>query len=99
MRPSYNPALRQMTLPADATLYDRYHEMAHDVQCHVQCLAFRLWWRFNGIRVLGYLSTVYIEFDAMRRARQALEWARCWTADTRKEGWTKLRSHITRKEL
>lgn len=99
MRASYDPVLRQMTLPADATLYDRYHEMAHDVQRRIQCFPFRVWWRFNGIRVLGYLATVYVEFDAMRRARQALEWDGDWTEDTRKEGWTKLRSHITRKEL
>lgn len=88
-----------MTLSADATLYDRYHETAHDVQRRIQCFPFRAWWKLNGIRLLGYLATVYIEFDAMRRARAALEWDASWTGDMQKEGWTKLMSHIRQKEL
>lgn len=95
---SYSPE-RGIHMSYKATTYEYFHERAHMVQHRLQCAPWRWWKVFNGIRLIGYLVTIWLEHDAMVRARYAMEWEGRWTRSTKKEASTKFRSYITRKEV
>lgn len=99
MNATYNPQLRQMTLPRHCSQYDRCHEIAHSVQRRVESRAYRAWCRFNGIRVIQYFVVLWIEFDAMLRARHFMEWEGIWSKEVEAEAWGKFMTYIRRKEL
>jgi len=95
--PRYDPKKRKIS-GQFLTTYDEFHEIAHQVQHRIGCRAYRFWARFNGIRVMQYFATIFVEYDALRRARHAMQWESKWSGASEKEAFMKLGTYIRRRE-
>lgn len=93
----YDPATRRVNLTPDASLYVRLHEEAHKIQHETQCLPWIAYVHCNGIRILGYLSRIWVEFDAMRRARNVMKQIGCWNVAASNEASTAFKTYIRRR--
>lgn len=93
----YDPNTDTITLRLGASLYERFHEQAHQDQYKSAI------WRFlihaRGLRFVNYLVTLWIEYDALRRARTVMEKLGIWTDDAEQEARRMFFSYVRRKEL
>jgi hypothetical protein len=97
MNSHFNPQSGKIVLIPGATLYARFHELAHAEQ--YESAKWRFWFSTRMVRGLSYLSTLWVEYDAHRRARRVMKRLGVWNADAAAEGNASLKSYITRKEL
>ena len=98
MRNEYDPRTRSITLRPDASLYAYFHELAHKEQHDTGAIAFELWCRLKRLRVLGHLLLLWVELDALRRARRALRRMGCWTDEAKSEAYRGFMSYIRQEE-
>lgn len=99
MTSNYDIRTRKVTIAGSASLYERFHEEAHAEQDRESCLPFLVWLHLRQIRLLGYFVTLWVEFDAMRRARRALQKLGLWDQAAAREAKLCLMSYTRRKEL
>jgi hypothetical protein len=95
----YDTRTRRIYLAPDATLYARFHELAHKEQHEKMVPAFVAWSIFYRIRLVSYFVTLWIEWDANRRTRLVMERLGLWTDEACKEGEKNLMSYAMRKEI
>ncbi len=95
----YDPETRRVHLAPDASLYERFHELAHAAQHASGSLAFRAWLRLRWYIVVGYLSIIWLEYDAYWRTRRVLQRLGAWNDDCENEARQGLRSYRKRQEL
>lgn len=93
----YDPRTRRIYLRPDASLYSQFHEMAHKEQHERGLAVFWTWFYLRRIRLIGYLVTIWIEFDAYRRARRAMQRIGVWSDEYQNEARKGLMSYVTRK--
>lgn len=93
----YDPRTDKILLEKGASLYVKFHEEAHREQCKSAK------WRFianlRDFRLVNYLATLWIEFDAMRRARVVMEKLGVWSDDVEQEARRSFYSYVRRKEV
>lgn len=94
----YRPWDRKIVLRPDASLYARFHEEAHREQHETNSVVFWAWASLHFLRGIGWVVTVWIEWDANRRARRAMEKAGLWTKDAQSEARHSIMSYIKRRE-
>lgn len=92
---NYNPNTRRIFLEPDASLYCRFHELAHKEQ-H-ESARWRILFAARFVRGLTYLATLWLEYDAYRRARKVMEHLGVWSAEAETEARLALRAY-KRKE-
>jgi len=97
-RSLYVPATRTIVLSPDASLYSKFHELAHKEQHDKMVPAFVAWSIFYRVRVLNYFVTLWVEWDAHRRARRDMEKLGVWSEQAGQEGRNNLMSYAMRKE-
>ncbi len=90
----YDPITRKVMLRPDATLFSAYHEYAHAEQHEKKTVLYILWAIFQNVRILGYLATIAIEWDANRLARNAMIQNGIWTEESRQQAKKGLISYI-----
>jgi Zn-dependent membrane protease YugP len=98
MQSHYDPDTRTVVLAPNVTLYEGEHERAHKAQDDENALCFRVWRKVWRLRGLGWLATMWVEFDAYRRTRASLMQTGQWTTTIEKEARQCLQSYVTRKE-
>lgn len=96
---AYDPRTDEITLDPDASLYVRLHELAHQEQYRNKSWVFRVVLVLRCIRGLNYLATLWIEFDALRRARSVMQTMGVWTDDAEQEARRSFYTYVRRKEL
>lgn len=93
----YEPSTDAVHLAPGASLYCRFHEEAHREQCKTRR------WRFvanlRDFRLVNYLATLWIEYDALRRARAVMEKLGVWTEDAEQEARRSFYSYVRRNEV
>lgn len=94
----YDPRTRTIVLAPDDCLYVRFHELAHKEQHETRTVAFVAWAKFRSLRVVGYLLILWLEIDAYRRARRAMEELGCWNDEARESARKSLMSYVTKRE-
>lgn len=94
----YDARTRQIHLRPDATLYTRFHELAHKEQHETKYCVFMAWLRFGGLRLVDYFLGLWLEIDAYRRARRVMEKLGCWNDEARQRARKCLMNHIRRRE-
>lgn len=94
---NYNPKTRRINLAPDASLYCRFHELAHKEQ-H-ESAKWRICFAARFVRGFNWIITLLIEYNAYRRARRVMERIGIWSAEAEIEARDALRAYITRKEL
>lgn len=94
MQNHYDPRTGTVQLRADASLYAHFHELAHEEQHKELAWPYLFWCGLRKLRLVGWVVTLWIEFDAYRRARARLERLGHWTADAEKEAHRMLMSYI-----
>lgn len=94
----YNPSTGKVALRSDASLYACFHELAHKEQHETLALPYIFWCGLRKLRLVGWLVTVWIEFDAYRRARVRLKRLGHWTDEAEKEARRMLMSYIVKRE-
>lgn len=101
----YNPDTGEVWLSDNATMYEVFHEHAHQKQ-HRSCA--RVWsaWFFGRFfPVINYFVTLWLEYDALRRAHKEMLRAerifkcRLWDDEVAKEARRRFRSYLLRREL
>ena len=87
-RNEYDPVTRTVFLRPDASMYATLHEHAHAEQHNSKALCWRCYWACRNLPLLSYLTTLWIELDAIRRVKRSL-WSVC-----RREAWAGFKSHV-----
>jgi hypothetical protein len=95
----YDPATDTITLRPDASLYVRFHEEAHREQYRTHSWLVFLRNVFALSALGNYLATIWIEFDALRRARRTMRALGIWNLSAAQEATRGFRSYVFRKEL
>ncbi len=90
----YDPKTRKVHLAPNATLFSAFHEYAHAEQHEKRTMLFCLWLVLHNLRVLGYVVTVLIEWDANRRAQNAMIANGIWTDEACEQAWEGLKSYL-----
>jgi hypothetical protein len=98
-RSHYNASTGTIVLDADACLYTRFHELAHQEQDKTGLFIFRLWKLLRRIRGVGWILTLVLEIDAYRRAKTVMQCIGCWTPDDERYARRALRSYFAMKEV
>lgn len=86
-------------------MYEVFHEHAHEKQHKTGSLVWLVWLVGQRIPGVRYFVTLWLEYDALRRARAEMLRAeskfkmRLWDDDAAHDARTKLGSYILRKEL
>ena len=93
----YDPTTRKVFLSPTATLWTVFHEHAHAEQHAKTTFIYILWALFHQIRGIEYLVTILIEWDANRRARNAMIVNGIWTDEARQQARKNLLSYILRR--
>jgi hypothetical protein len=95
----YDPETRTVSIAPNAPLYIRFHEEAHKEQHESGAVCFWLWVRLCRVRVVRYFVSLWVEFDAHRRARKAMERLGLWNQEACNLGRKNLMSYVTLKEV
>jgi hypothetical protein len=97
MQNHYNPRSGTVTMRPDASLYAHFHELAHKDQHKELAWPYLFWCALRRLRLVGKVVTIWIEYDAYRRARSRLERLGHWTEEAEKEARRMLMSYIKPK--
>lgn len=97
MTSTYHPSTRQIHHAAGASLYARFHELAHAEQHERMTWLFIIWALGHKIPGVRHVVTVLIELDAHRRARVVMQRLGVWTPEAETEGRLSLRSYLKRQ--
>lgn len=97
MKSHYNPDQRKIVLHPNASLYARFHELAHADQHEKMVPAFAAWTIFYRVRVLNYFATLWVEFDANRRAKRVMKVLGIWDDGAAREARKNLMSYVARR--
>src|SRR6266404_8348783 len=98
MKCFYDPETRQIVLTPDATLWARFHELAHKEQHDKMAFVFRAWTVMRYFRILNYFADLWIELDAHFRAKRVMQVLGVWSDEACQEGRNNLMSYAMRKE-
>lgn len=93
----YDPKTGEINLAPDASLYCKFHEIAHKQQHLARTWPYIFWRVGSCIPGLKYLATLLIEFDALRRARRTMRFLKIWNASHQREASHMFRSYIWRR--
>lgn len=99
MRSHYDPRTREIVLSPCASLYCRFHELAHREQHETRAAPFLAWSKCCPIRVLGYFALLWIEWDAYRRARRVMQRLGVWSKEACIEARNTFISYVTQQEI
>jgi hypothetical protein len=94
----YDPRTGEIHLTSDATLWAKFHELAHKEQHEEMVPAFVAWSIFYRVRLVSYFVTLWVEWEAGRRTRRVMERLGVWNDEACKEGKKNLMSYAMRKE-
>jgi hypothetical protein len=97
VRNHYNPATREIVLAPSASLYSRFHELAHKDQHESNSTVYIAWVILRRARAINYFVTLWIEFDAYRRTRRVMRRLGLWSDEVRQEARSYLRAYALRK--
>lgn len=95
----YDPRTRAIHLEPCASLYARFHELAHKEQHEKGAVCFYAWLVLRYFRVVGYLSILWIELDAYLRARRVMLTLGLWNDRACQEAKNNLISYARNKEI
>ncbi len=95
----YDPTTGEIVLHPFATLFTRFHELAHKEQHETRCVFWRIWCFGRWIRGVQWLATLLLELDANRRARRNMIALDLWNPQAETEARQDLRSYFTRKPV
>lgn len=98
IRDHYDPNTRTIVLSPDAALYTRFHELAHKEQHETGAAVFVAYAKLRSLRVVGYFVILWLEIDAYRRARRAMEKLGCWDDEARERARKDLMSYVMKRE-
>jgi hypothetical protein len=97
-RSLYDPRTREIKMSPGASLYSRFHELAHKEQHDTMAPVYLAWAIFRQIRFVDWFVTLCIEYDAHRRARRVMQRLEVWSDEACQEGRNNLISYAMRKE-
>lgn len=92
----YDPATGGNNLPETASIYSKFHELAHGDQHRNSPVMFIIMISLSNLWVIGYFITLWIEFDAMRRAKRKMMSFQLWDRARSQEAWRQYRTYIWR---
>jgi len=99
MRSSYDPRTGEIHCSPGASLYARFHELAHKDQHENGAACYYAWLALRYFRVVGYLSILWIELDAILRARRVMLTLGLWNDRACQEAKNNLISYARMKEI
>lgn len=92
----YNTKTDEVRVAPDASLYCRFHELAHRDQWKNS----RLWRgliRLTTVPRAKYLATLVVEYDALRRARRVMRKLGIWTPEASNEAGVMFNSYVKKE--
>ena len=98
-RGSFDPTTGEIKLRHDATLYTKFHEIAHKAQHTEKPFMFVLCCSLRLLPLANYLATLWIEYDALRRARKIMQFLGVWNSAVEREAKRAFRSYVFRKAI
>ena len=97
-RSYYDIETRSVHLAPNATLFTAFHEYAHAEQHENRTWPFLTWRVLHQVRLLGYFAILWIEWDANRRARNAMKKNGVWNKEARQIARRKFLSYVFLRE-